>query len=278
MQRLINFIVALPSEAAPLIDALRLSRCTRTSGVKLYQRDNFRLIVCGVGKIAAATAVGYIAGTEQADTQHIWLNVGIAGHSSLPKGSVGIAHQVTDKATGTTHYPAFVFRAPCASYALVCHDAPTTTYAGDAMCDMESVGFFAAATRFSTVEFIHSIKIISDNSTADIKAINRTNIRQMIEAHVALVVSFANLLEDIAVTHLTPAIPLPLDSLLARWHFTATQKTQLTDIARRWALVRSRHHWPTDELEGYSSSREVITHLRAVLDHGTPKQPTSLAT
>ena len=266
MQILNNFIVALPSEAAPLIDALELRRCNRARGVKLYRRDKYRLVISGVGKIAAATAVGYIAGSEPADTRHIWLNIGIAGHATLPKGSVGIAHRIIDQATGQTYYPSIAVRAPCASYSLVCYDAPSTTYADEAMCDMESSGFFTAAYRFSSVEFIHSIKIISDNSASDIAALNRTAISEMIEAHVTLIESFAELLGSIAATHLATVNALPLDTLLARWHFTATQQSQLRDIASRWALVRAEHRWPGDALAHCTSSREVIAYLGAAID------------
>lgn len=266
MQTLNNFIVALPSEAAPLIDALRLNRCTRARGVKLYRRDNYRLVISGVGKTAAAAAVGYIAGSEPADTRHIWLNIGIAGHATLSKGAVGIAHRIIDQATGATYYPAIAFRAPCASYSLVCYDAPNTTYADEAMCDMESSGFFAAASRFSSVEFIHSIKIISDNSDSDIAALNRTTISEMIKAHLTMIETLAELLERLAERHLAPGIALPIDTLIARWHFTATQQSQLRDIARRWALVRAEHKWPADALAHCASSREVIAHLSAALD------------
>lgn len=273
MQSLINFIVALPSEAQPLIKYFKLSPCTQAFGVKLYSRDCFRLVVSGVGKTAAAAAVGYLAGAAQTDTHHIWLNVGIAGHPNLPKGSVGIAHRITDQATGATYYPSIAFRAPCASYALVCHDAPTATYAGAAMCDMESSGFFATASRFSSVEFIHSVKIVSDNSASDIEALNRASISAMIETHLTLIEAMATLLKRIATAHLPPVIELPLASLLTRWHFTATQKVQLRELARRWALLRSEQTWPIDGLTDCSSSREVIARLNAVLARTALKLP-----
>lgn len=266
MRVLNNFIVALASEAAPLIDSLELSRCSESSKVKLYRRDNYRLIICGIGKTAAAAAVGYIAGTESADTRHIWLNIGIAGHSTLAKGSIGIAHRIIDQATGTTYYPAMAFHTPCASYSLVCHDAPDTTYASDAMSDMESSGFFAAASKFSSVEFIHSLKIISDNTSKDIRSLNRTTISKMIAAHVKLIESFAELLESIAVKHLPTVKALPLDILLARWNFTATQQSQLRDLARRWTLLRPEHRWPTGEIFLCTSSHEAIEYLKSELE------------
>ena len=266
MQTLINFIVALPSEGKPLIKSLGLRPCASAHGIKLYQRDNFRLAVSGIGKAASAAAVGYVAGSEPPDTHHIWLNVGIAGHAYLPQASTGIAHMITDQATGVSYYPSIAFRSPCESYALACFDKPTTTYADDAMCDMESSGFFTAASRFSTVEFIHCLKIVSDNSSTDINQLNRTTISGLIEKNLELIETVAGLLQGIATTHLTQPIALPLDGLLVRWHFTSTQQTQLRDLARRWALVRADHEWPGDGILGCASSREVIASLGTILD------------
>ncbi len=276
MHTLTNLIVALPSEAAPLIDNFRLSRCTKARGLKVYGRDNIRLVIAGVGKIAAAAAVGYIAGTEPADARHIWINIGIAGHATLPKGSLAIAHRIIDRATGATFYPAFACPVPCDSYSLTCHDAPNTAYADAEMHDMESSGFFATASRFSSVEFIHSIKVISDNSARDIGLLTREIISEMIGVHAATVKSFAARLECLADSHLAPGIALPLEALLARWHFTATQQSQLRDIARRWALVRADHEWPGDAFARCKSSRDVISHLNAELEQ-TPIQLSSSA-
>ena len=137
------------------------------------------------------------------------------------------------------------------------------------MCDMESSGFFTAASRFSTVEFIHSLKVISDNPATDINRLNPKTIGGLIENNLELIETVAGLLQGIAMTHLTQPIALPLDSLLDRWHFTVTQQMQLRDLARRWALVRADHEWPGDGILRCASSREAIALLSTILDQVT---------
>ena len=68
-------------------EAFGLERCESPASVKCYVRDRFRLVVSGIGKVASATAVGYIAGSEPDDANFAWVNVGIAGHACLPNDS-----------------------------------------------------------------------------------------------------------------------------------------------------------------------------------------------
>jgi adenosylhomocysteine nucleosidase len=205
MHILTNFVVALPSEARPIIGRLDLKRCEQARGVTLYRREDFRLAVSGIGKAASAAAVGYIAGGEPSATRHIWLNVGIAGHATLAKGTAGIAHRITDQATGTSYCPSIAFRTPCQTYALVCHDKPTTSYAQDAMCDMESSAFFSAASRFSSVDFVQALKIVSDNSAADIRALDRRAISRLVEMNLDIIEAVVGSLREIAARDPVPS-------------------------------------------------------------------------
>jgi len=266
MQTLTNFVVALPSEAKPIIHRLGLRPDEQTHGLRRYRRDNVQLVVSGVGKVASATAVGYIAGAYPPDTRHIWLNVGIAGHAHLPKGTATIAHRITDLASGSSFYPSIVFRPPCRTSDIVCHDEPTTSYASDAMCDMESSGFFAAASRFSTVEFVHALKVVSDNTAADIGALDRKKITALIDDNLDHIERLADTLNEIDANHLPRTTPLALGPLLERWHFTVTQRTQLRELARRWAVVRPEPEWPWRDLEHCDTSREVLARIGTALD------------
>ncbi len=269
MQILTNFVVALASEAKPIIKRFRLKRCEEARGVTLFARDNIRLIVSGIGKAASATAVGYVAGSELHDTIHIWLNVGIAGHQTLAPGSVGMAHVITDRATGIAYYPSLVFRTPCPSYALECFDEPTTTYAGDAMCDMESSAFFSAAARFSSVEFVHALKIISDNSAADIATLDRASISALVETSLDNIEFVTDTLSRLAAEHLFATV-LPSDALLVRWRFSATQKHQLAALARRWAALRPHDEWPGDALQSCHDARAVLSRIGTIVDSSAP--------
>lgn len=239
-----NIVVALPSEARALISKLRLQPQPMPHGLKLYSRGDCRLLISGVGKIASASAVGVLAGMSAAADRQLWLNVGIAGHAKLPIGEMAIAHSVIDVATGSQYYPSVAFQAPFQSVAVHCFDKPTTNYPVDALCDMESAGFFAAASRYCDVEFVHVVKIVSDNCAADINALDRGKINNLVNSNADAITSLIDQLQEIDQRHRRTPDTLPTEALLAKWHFTVTQQAQLRELARRWALVVDDMPWP----------------------------------
>lgn len=266
MPRCLSFVVAMPSEARPLIESMQLRPLDAPSSTRLYGRDNVRLIVSGVGKVASASAVGFIAGREPPDTQHVWINAGIAGHAELPVGTIGIAHEIVDTVHGSAFYPAITFKAPCESYALTCHDEPTTTYAGNALCDMESAGFFSAAARFSSVEFIHAVKVVSDNAQTDVKSLDRVSITNLMAGALDTVGRLAETLEQLAKIHLPQVPVLPIEGIIKLHKFSVSQKFQLREIARRWAVVRGDEAWPPLQIEECKNSRDIISKLLQILE------------
>ena len=61
---MINLVVALGSEAGPLVRHFGMSRDRGASGFRIYARDGMRLVVTGVGKINAAGGVAYLGGRD----------------------------------------------------------------------------------------------------------------------------------------------------------------------------------------------------------------------
>ena len=236
----LNFITALPSEARPIIDRFKLGQPQRTNGITWYENADVRLAVSGVGKSASAFAVGVLSGMDRGSAQSLWLNVGIAGHRDASLGTIGIAHRIDDLATAQVHYPAIVFNAPCASFRVACFDRPTTSYHGDALCDMESAAFFAAAIRTSGVEFAHVLKIVSDNNAEHL---------------------------DGFAARVTPApVRESSDPILQRWRFSVTQALQLAELERRCSLLRPDSAWPPIDLTHCTDARAVLRHLADFID------------
>jgi len=263
---LLNIVTALPSEARPLIDHFKLRR-EEASRLPVYASSRIRLAVSGIGKAACANATGFLAGSTPPGVHQAWLNIGIAGHAHAPPGTVGLAHQIDDAATGRSYYPGIVFRSPCPSYRVKCFDRPTTTYDGDAMCDMESSAYFAAATRYSDVETVHAIKIVSDNSAAHIATIDRQRIHELIGQHVDVVDDICEqLLQVLGST--VPADPgrENIDRLTRQWRFSVTQIIQLRELSRRWSLLRPAEPWPPLPLDGCRSARDVIHTITSAVD------------
>lgn len=262
----LNFITALPSEARPLIDRFKLGQAHRTNGITWYENAGIRLAVSGVGKSASAFAVGVLSGMGSACVQALWLNVGIAGHRDASLGAIGIAHRIDDLATAQVHYPAIVFNAPCASFRVACFDRPTTSYHGDALCDMESSAFFAAAIRTSGVEFAHVLKIVSDNNAEHLETLNRQTITDLVSAQIDVIAEVAERLICLA-SQVTPEPP-PESPVAAfhRWRFSATQALQLRELERRWGLLRPDSAWPPVDLSHCRDARAVLTCLGNLVD------------
>jgi len=262
----INFVTALPSEARPLVDHFRLQRRAGVDGMTIYESGHIRLAVSGVGKVASAGAVGYLAGSADPAMHQIWINVGIAGHGREIKGTVGIAHAVRDAATGKTFYPAITFAPPCPSYAVTCFDHPTTSYDGDALCDMESAGFYPAANRFSSVEFVHVLKVVSDNSAADLQTITRERITGAIAAQMGIVQKLTDALLALSARTFPAAPGIEIEALLETWRFSATERVQLRELARRWAILKPQAPWPPASLKKCRDAGEALRTIRTELD------------
>ncbi|MFT4565004.1 MAG: adenosylhomocysteine nucleosidase [Gammaproteobacteria bacterium] len=262
----INIVVALPSEARPIIEHLSLRHERTVGGIKLYQFENVFLVVSGIGKTASAMAVGFLAAMADPEDQHIWLNVGIAGHASLPIGTSIIAHTVTDHTTGRSLYPSIVFNLPCEGHPVRCFDEPSTDYPFAAICDMESAAFFAAASRFADIEFIQILKIVSDNSEGDMRALDRDTIVSLVKGRLEILDATLGALVALDAKHRPERICPPLEELTSKWRFTVTQQVQLRDAACRWALLRPQSSWPPmDHLRTCSRANEVLACLVNIL-------------
>ncbi len=264
----LNFVTALPSEARPLVDHFKLGQAHRTNGITWYANDTIRLAVSGVGKSASAFAVGVLSGMHHAPTKALWLNVGIAGHRDAAIGSIGIAHRIDDLATAQSYYPAIVFNSPCGSSRVSCFDRPTTSYDGDALCDMESAAFFAAATRTAGVEFAHVLKIVSDNSAEHLTMLNRQIISELVQGQIDVIATVAHELMGLASrVAVQPRAESSTTALEKRWRFSVTQSLQLYELQRRWLLLRPDSPWPPTDLENYTGANEIIEHLVDVVDN-----------
>lgn len=138
------------------------------------------MAVSGVGRRAATAATALLAG-EEGSAEAAWVNVGIAGHRTLPLGEVVLAHAVTDAASGRVWRLRPGFAPPCPTAAVTTVDRPETSYPEDVVYEMEAAGFCAAATRFAGRELIRVIKVISDNAAASPRHLTAGRVEELIE-------------------------------------------------------------------------------------------------
>jgi len=194
---MINLVVALKSEAAPLVRHYGMSRDRDASGFRVYATDDMRLVVTGVGKMNAAGGVAYLGGRDSASGR-AWLNVGLAGHECLAVGTGTVAHKITDRMHGRSWYPIHVEDFPGISAHVVTDDRAIAEYPPSAVCDMEAAAFYAMARRFSGGELIQCYKVVSDNAASGIATVSATLARDLIGDNLKNIDAIVSRLSDLA--------------------------------------------------------------------------------
>ena len=176
---MINLVVALNSEAGPLVRHYRMSRHREIFGFRVYARDDMRLIVTGVGKLNAAGGVACLGGRDS-DLNRAWLNVGLAGHECLAVGTGTVAHKITDRTHARSWYPHRADEFPGIGAHVVTYDHAITDYPPSVVCEMEAAAFYFIAKRFSSGELIQCYKVVSDNAASSVATVSPALARELI--------------------------------------------------------------------------------------------------
>ena len=161
--RRVNLVVAMMAEARPLIESFQLERIANDSGLRLFARDDVRLAVTGIGRVAAETATKAVL-REDDFPGSLWINIGIAGHRYLPLGTSWCATEVRRAVAGrryTLNPPEGidgVVRGP-----VVTVDRPELDYEDEAAYEMEAAGFMKALVGRTSEASVMVLKVISDN-------------------------------------------------------------------------------------------------------------------
>lgn len=237
---MIHLICALHCEAIPLLARYRLTQNTDPGLFRIYSNPDtgITLTVSGPGKINAAAATCYTHEYFHSPSSDAWLNIGTAGHLSLDIGTAVLVHQIHDMAANSTWYPQIVFPVSCASLALKTMDQPSGEYEEN-LFDMEAAGFFSIASRISTCELIHVLKVISDNkSVPAVKRPDKSAISSLIANQTdvidEIIKSLQQLSCELATVNSTPA---DYFACLDRWHFTWSERRNLHNLLRRWEIL-----------------------------------------
>lgn len=194
---MMNLVVALSTEARPLIDHYRMVRCNDIRGFRVYAAGALRLVVTGVGKVNAAAGTAYLAGLASC-SERAWLNIGIAGHRSLSAGTGAHADKISDRASGRNWYPSQVVAMPGLGVGVETHDQPVTEYPPDFVCDMEASAFFCTASRFNTVKLVQCYKVVSDNGSNSIHQLTPAAVVELIGDQLENIDDAINSLQDLA--------------------------------------------------------------------------------
>jgi nucleoside phosphorylase len=186
---MLHILCALRHEARPIIDHYRLAHdgSARLFASYRNRQDGITLTVAGVGRQSAAAATQFAASHYHAGTGDLWLNIGIAGHRSLPIGTPVLASRVVDAADGRCWRPRITFQTRLQRLPLITAENPAAEYPDEAMVDMEAAGFYRSACLVSSMDTILCLKIISDNAAHSTNRISRRSVRELITSNLAAV-------------------------------------------------------------------------------------------
>ncbi len=193
-----HFVIAHSLEAKPVIKHYGLVKNSSHRAFEVFENDQIKLIISGQGKVncAAATAYCYYL-SDSLDEQVLWVNLGVAGHPHYPIGSLWRVNKTIDSSTSKAIFPVNVIRTVSISAApAITVDKAERDYAQDSLYDMEVSGFFQAASRFTSLEYASSFKIVSDNKDQTVDNFDSAAVPTMIEAQLATIDDYLLELEN----------------------------------------------------------------------------------
>ena len=248
---------ALHAEARAVIATFNLKRRHQEHSFACFANGDIWLVESGTGKTNAASAVGWLSAIASADNP-VWLNIGMAGHARHDVGTLWLAHRIEDQVKEHRWYPPMLVKNLPMSENLLTVEQPVSDYPDDAMVDMEASGFFTAASRFTCLELIQSLKVISDNRQHPPTRMKSKNIEALFEPHMATTEQFSQKL--LALRHtLDDPIHHDFQSLLEQHHFSTYQQHSLRRLLQRYQAL-----YPTEvvmQALPTSSAKAVIQWL-----------------
>jgi len=271
-------MVALHSEAKPIIDHYRLQRLT-TEGFPLYvgascvgETPNLliNLVVTGIGQLAMAAAVGWLAGRQE-NTKSAWLNLGTAGHLDATLGEIFRVAQCTNADDHSAHLPPLVSRWQGEIASLQTVDRAMTDYPPVAMVDMEAHAFFGTACRFAPAELVQSLKVVSDNQGTDLDTLSGEMFSQLVGAHTEKIVDFIEGLVGLAAVlpKTDPAI-LEFQQMMSGRRLTVNQRREIESFAQDLINLGQVEALSLLAIQ-YEQPKALIAAMRAESDTHLPK-------
>ncbi|MFQ5543386.1 MAG: hypothetical protein ACE5FY_03430 [Nitrospiria bacterium] len=264
-----NIVVSLMAEARPLIDLLRLHRLAGKHPFLIYTNEDFNLIISGIGKLFSAAATAYLQALTRKEGPVAWFNFGIAGHRDLEIGQGFIAHKVTDQATQRCYYPPLIYPLPCATSDLTTVDTPNKEYKTSGGYDMEASGYYQMALRSTTIEWVQCYKVVSDIPQYPVEKITKASVIRLMDEHLDEIEIILSTLIDAINRHATAliqdmALSTEFDIITQQWHFTETQKSQLSKLLQRWLTLHGKY-FPAQLAREAQNAESSVTSAKAFL-------------
>ena len=263
-----NFIVALSCEAKPIIDELRLTKQFSPTPFPVFRNDFHRLVVSGIGKVAAAAATGFLLGSSSTKREvQAYLNVGIAGHGTLQTNTAFIASCISDDQDKAIFYPPQIIDSDFELSRLCTCSHPNQKYEKGLGFDMEAHAFYSIASRSATRELIQVLKVVSDNEGRSLESIQPTMVKEYICNHLLSILTFAQELDTLA-KEISPNLEtLDLQEKARKIHpFSQSQIFQLDRLISHSRTFDLEEKNLIELIEKSNSPKEAIHNLNTFID------------
>lgn len=264
----VYLVVAHALEAKPIIEQFGLKSVNDGGAFRRYQAQGVNLVVSGMGKINAAAATAYLFAVAKNDSTYdpIWINAGIAGHKTLELGTASIIRKIIDPAIDGSYYP-LPIQSSLTSSELVTVDVPEEGYSQNAAFDMEGSAFWSIATKFSPIEFVQLLKVISDNPEHGIKTLSKEKIENfMVELAVELQLLIAELQKLASQHNRAVSFPAAYEKIIQRFSFTVTQTSQLKRACQRFRAGDLEQELEKLSTLKFQSAKQLLAELNARLE------------
>lgn len=215
---MIYVMMALYQEAHGLIRELELKKNTAYAPFEVFDNESagIRLVVTGVGEIAAAAATAAVCARDGADAADFLVNIGCcaaggcepadrdmdSGYGAAHAAQIGdlyVCHKITEQETGKTFYPDILYRHPWKERELVTGMQPLQrAVAHGALYDMEAAAVYQAGIRFFSPDRMLFLKVVSDFGIAGQERMTAEALTGLLEQHVKEVVAFLTNLREAA--------------------------------------------------------------------------------
>ena len=271
------WVIALLSEAKPIISALKLTRTDNEAAFPIYKNDvlGHLMIISGIGQNNAAGATSYICGRYDVPAWAAWINIGIAGYAEGPLGKLFQAVKVTNELETRVAYPGFRLSKLVPLTTLETREQPCNEYKADTLYDMEGLAFTETASRFSCNELTFLFKVVSDSNAKQLRRINPPYVEKLLAQNIntilLLVDAVKKLVED---EKKRLKISQDVEVVLNKFHFTVSRKAQLIQKYRRWKTAFPNA--PFGEVyENAKSAGDVIDTMERILSSAVFDRPNS---
>jgi len=260
---MIYIVCALQCEAKPIIEKYKLSLIP-DKPFRIFQGKEIRVLISGMGKIATATAMAYLYALDGEEKNVTWLNMGVAGHQTLELGSLFNINKVTEETTGVNWYPTRLKSLAMPSHHVRTVETASEDYPSDALYDMEASAFMLTALRFSPVDLVQALKIVSDNLKNPSIAINKVYVEKLIYRNIDQIMTVIDALETVSSEYANYyGIDELYNELVTQWHFTQYQKKQLQRLIQKTTALSLS--FSCCDFEKMKDGKEIIRHLNAAI-------------